>query len=187
MDVLANIEFYNTPEGDVMLKEVGQPARLFREGNRELVAGMLALIRDRYPDAHRALMELYSASTMNRRYYEFRVVHRFVRCNFGEYDQQNLDIDHRGRLSFEEVRCPLRGECPHEGVICKPRLETHLTDRELEVLRLIAGEHLRAEQVAQVLMISPCTVNRHRENIKAKLGAASVAELVEYWQREKLR
>lgn len=180
---IANIEFYNTPEGDVMLKEVGCPARVLQESDRELISEMLAAIRDRYPAAHARLMELYSASTMNRWHYEFRVVHRFIRCNFGEYDQHTLDIDRNGVFRFEEVSCPLRGECVDEGVICRPRMDTRLTEREREVFRLIGECRMQTDEVARELHISPCTVARHRENIKAKLGARSVAELVDHWHR----
>ena len=81
---ISNIEFYNTPEGDVMMKEFGQPAVVLKEADRPTIEHMLAVIRDRYPKAHARLMQLYSASTMNRWHYEFRVVHRFIRCNFGE-------------------------------------------------------------------------------------------------------
>lgn len=183
---LSCIEFYNTPEGDIMLKEVGRPARPFTEADRELTAELLALVRDRYPKAHAALMELYSKSTMNRPYFEYRAVHRFVRCNFGGYDQNRIDIDHRGALQFEEVSCPLRGECRHEGVICRPELETRLTEREMEVFRLIAA-NLRTEDIAEELNISPRTVNRHRENIKAKTGTRSVAEMITYWHDNGMR
>ncbi len=184
MKLLTNIEFYNTPDGEVMVKEVGKPAYQLQQSNRELVGELLAIIRVRYPKAHKRLMELYSASEMNQVFYEYKVVNRFIRCNFGEYDQQNIDIDHNGRLRFEEVRCPLRGECIHECVICKPELDTHLTEREREVFSMIGGTCLQTEQIAEELNISPCTVNRHRENIKAKLGAKSVAELVSFWHRD---
>ena len=81
---ITNIEFYNTPEGDVMIKELGHAAVVLCEDNRPTIEYMLAVIRDRYPKAHARLMQLYSSSTMNRWHYEFRVVHRFIRCNFGE-------------------------------------------------------------------------------------------------------
>lgn len=186
MKLFANIEFYNTPEGDVMVKEVGQAACTFQESDRELIAEMLSIIRDRYLEAHVALMELYSKNSMNRWAYEYKVVHRFIRCNFGEYDQFNLDIDHAGRFVFEEVRCPLRGECPLEGVVCKPKLNTKLTEREEEVFRLIAA-NLQTEAIAAELYISPCTVNRHRENIKAKIRAANVGEMISYWNINRMK
>lgn len=186
MITFSNIEFYNTPEGDVMIKEVGKAARVFKESERELIAEMLTIIRDRYPDSHKALMELYSTSTMNRWHYEFKVVHRFIRCNFGEYDQYDMDIDHAGRLVFEEVRCPLRGECKYEEVICKPKLDTKLTDREMQVFRLIAY-NLNTDAIACQLSLSPCTVNRHRENIKAKVGVLTVGEMISYWNINHLK
>lgn len=54
-----------------------------------------------------------------------------------------------------------------------------LTARELEVLTLIA-EGLTSREIAQQLVISPKTVDRHRENIMAKLNLHSRAELVRY-------
>lgn len=97
---IRNIEFYNTPEGDVMMKEFGQPAVVLCENNRPTIEHMLAIIRDRYPKAHARLMKLYSASTMNRWHYEFRVVHRFIRCNFGEYSMTStiLTLTRMGSL-----------------------------------------------------------------------------------------
>ena len=185
-EVLVNIEFYSTSEGDVMMKQAAKPARLLQENDREMVSDLLALIRDRYPKAHDALMKLYSSSSRNRRYYEFRMVSRFIRCNCGNYDQQTLDIDSYGRFRFEEVKCPLRGECQLEGVVCKPQLDTSLSDREMEVFRLIV-DNMQADEIAAELNLSPCTINRHRENIKAKLKLRSVAELVNYWHENNLK
>lgn len=184
---LNNMEFYNTPEGDVMVKEVGKPAYQLKDIHRELIAELLRVIRELYPKAHDALMKLYSASTMNRTYYEYRVVHRFLRCNFGNYNQELLDVDHHGAFHFEEVGCPLRGECIYEGVICRPKLETHLSDREMEVFRLIAVDHLQADQIAEELHISSATVDRHRNNIRMKIGAKNVAEMVAYWMNHQLK
>lgn len=182
----ANIEFYNTPEGDVMMKELAQPVIVLKDTNRPTIEHMLTIIRDRYPKAHARLMKLYSSSTMNRWYYEFQVVHRFIRCNFGEYDQYNLDINKDGQFVFEEVKCPLRGECEHENVICRPELDTALTERELEVFRLIAS-NLQTDDIAAELRISPCTVNRHRENIKAKIGVKNIGEMISFWNINHLK
>ena len=183
---ISNIEFYNTPEGEVMMKESGQPAVVLKETARPTIEHMLTVIRDRYPKAHARLMQLYSSSTMNRWHYEFRVVHRFIRCNFGEYDQYNLDINKDGQFVFEEVKCPLRGECEHEGVICRPELDTALTDREMDVFRLIASS-CQTDEIAAELHISPCTVNRHRENIKAKIKVRNVGEMISYWHRNQMK
>jgi DNA-binding NarL/FixJ family response regulator len=54
-----------------------------------------------------------------------------------------------------------------------------LTPRELQVVKLIAEAHT-SEQIAELLTISPRTVERHRENILAKLGMRDRVELTRY-------
>jgi DNA-binding NarL/FixJ family response regulator len=54
-----------------------------------------------------------------------------------------------------------------------------LTPRELQVVKLIAEAHT-TEQIARLLVISPRTVERHRENILAKLGMRDRVELTRY-------
>jgi len=60
----------------------------------------------------------------------------------------------------------------------KPTLDG-LTDREQEVLSLLA-EGATNDEIASSLVISPKTVERHRENIMHKLNLHSRAELVRY-------
>jgi DNA-binding NarL/FixJ family response regulator len=54
-----------------------------------------------------------------------------------------------------------------------------LTDRETEILKLIAEEHSNAE-IATKLFISPRTVDTHRRNLLDKLQAKNTAGLVKY-------
>ena len=54
-----------------------------------------------------------------------------------------------------------------------------LSPRELQVLKLIA-EAYTSDQIAQELSISRRTVDRHRENILAKLGMRDRVELTRY-------
>lgn len=178
--ILSSIEFYSTPDGEVMIKEYNHPVRKLEETNRDLVQTLFIIIRDRYPVAFERLSELYSKSERNRNHFEFKIIHRFARCNFGEYDQQKYDIDRHGSFQFEEVRCPLRGECQDEGVICKPQMDSKLSSRELEILALIA-EGLQTVEISNELLISTATVNRHRENIKAKLCLKTLGQMVNYY------
>ncbi len=57
--------------------------------------------------------------------------------------------------------------------------EEPLTDRELEVLKLVAEAHT-SEQIAELLTISPRTVERHRENLMGKLGMRDRMQLTRY-------
>ena len=54
-----------------------------------------------------------------------------------------------------------------------------LSDRELEVFQLL-GQGLAVRQVAEMLFVSPKTVEAHREHIKEKLNFKTSAELLRY-------
>jgi DNA-binding NarL/FixJ family response regulator len=54
-----------------------------------------------------------------------------------------------------------------------------MTPRELEVVKLIAEAHT-SEQIAALLNVSRKTVQRHRENILAKLGMRDRVQLTRY-------
>jgi DNA-binding NarL/FixJ family response regulator len=54
-----------------------------------------------------------------------------------------------------------------------------LTPRELEIVKLIAEAH-STDEIADVLSISPRTVERHRENILAKLEMRDRVEVTRY-------
>lgn len=61
----------------------------------------------------------------------------------------------------------------------KSKSDSTLSDRELEVLRLIAREHSNGE-IAEKLFISIRTVDTHRRNILEKLQVKNTAGLVRY-------
>jgi DNA-binding NarL/FixJ family response regulator len=54
-----------------------------------------------------------------------------------------------------------------------------LTPRELEILKLIAEAHT-SRKIAELLVIAPKTVERHRANILEKLGMRDRVELTRY-------
>jgi DNA-binding NarL/FixJ family response regulator len=57
--------------------------------------------------------------------------------------------------------------------------ESPLTPREQEVVKLVAEAH-PTTRIAELLTISPKTVERHRENILAKLGVRDRVELTRW-------
>ncbi|HEX5700493.1 MAG TPA: LuxR C-terminal-related transcriptional regulator, partial [Rubrobacter sp.] len=67
----------------------------------------------------------------------------------------------------------LRTRRPREG-----HLNGELTERELDVLRLLGGE-LSARQMAQSLYVAPSTVRTQIKSIYRKLGVSSRGEAVE--------
>jgi DNA-binding NarL/FixJ family response regulator len=69
-----------------------------------------------------------------------------------------------------------RGETPGQGP---------LTPREAEIVKLVA-EGRSSQEIADLLVISPKTVERHRANILEKLGMHDRVELTMYAVREGL-
>ena len=59
------------------------------------------------------------------------------------------------------------------------RRRSRLTRREAQILRLIAEGHT-AREIAEQLVISPRTVERHRENLLDKLELRNRVELTRY-------
>lgn len=84
----------------------------------EIVKQMLDKIEIFYPQSHTHLQELYSEALPNIPFYQFNIVARFCRCNFGEIDNVK-DIDNH-TFNLEHVKCPLRGMFKEENVICHP-------------------------------------------------------------------
>jgi DNA-binding CsgD family transcriptional regulator len=174
---MKNIEFYSTPEGEVMIKEEGRGVRQLSPGD-PLIDPLLEALHEFRTDAFQGLGECYKASWLNKRYYHFLMARRFIKCNFGGYDNV-LDIDHLGRMNFEFVPCPLRGECKYDRIICSPKFNSKLSERELEVMKMLYEGH-SDDEVSNKLFISLNTVNNHRKNSFKKLDIHSMADFIRY-------
>jgi len=83
----------------------------------------------------------------------------------------------QGRLYLaDKVMAQLAGKMVGMGARASQMPIERLTDRELEILSLIADGRTTGE-IAKRLSLSPKTVGAHRENIKQKLGLSTAAEL----------
>lgn len=140
-------------------------------------------IAEFYPDALKALNKEY-ARLMDEGYKRFRIVNRFLKCNFGIIDK-TLDLNERGEFKFECVPCPLRGECKLENVVCSPKFDSRISDAEMRVLQYVYRNRDR-EYIADKLCLSEHTVNNHIKNAYARIGVHSQAEFIEYATRNHL-
>ncbi|MEG1899628.1 MAG: helix-turn-helix transcriptional regulator [Bacteroidales bacterium] len=184
MKQLINIEFYTTPLGEVMICEDGKKIREYQTSDLELTALMLAQIKEFYPKAFEVLCEIYNKSILNKTYYDYLIVKRFIKCNFGEYDNK-ADISSLSVYQFEYVKCPLRGECKYSGIICNPDFCSSLSIRELEIMKMLC-DGAKIEEVADTLYISILTVKQHKRNSLAKVGLHSLNEFIIYAQKNNL-
>ncbi len=80
-----------------------------------------------------------------------------------------------GRFTFEDVSCPIKGECKYAGIICSPEFDTRLTERQKEVMKLYM-EGMGDEEIADMLYISPETVRTTKRDAFRKAEVHSLAE-----------
>ena len=175
---LINFEFYGTPTGSVVISEKDKVLRVYEQSEQDFTGAMLERINNFYPEAFKALNETYSPVQMNKLYFDYKMVHRFIRCNFSEYDNK-ADVDQDGIFKFEFIPCPMRGECKFCGIICSPKFNTKLSEREMQVMKLYSTSY-RAEKIADTLFISIETVRKHKRNSLQKLGLHSLSEFITY-------
>ncbi len=174
------LEFYTSPDGSIYVKPENGDMYKYDESRKDITDALITRIQDLHPNTFKTLAKIYEKSSANKRYYEYLIVHRFIRCNFGEFDALSYDVGVLGRLNYENVKCPLRGECLYEGLICKPKMETELSNREKEVAVLIA-RGLSRQEIADQLCISIYTVARHVDNIKTRLHLSTTTQIIAHF------
>jgi len=92
-------------------------------------------------------------------------------------------------LSQSEEPAAARGRGPGPTTVARAATGSfdpaRLTTREIEILRLVAGGKSN-RQIAEELVISTNTVDRHVSHILAKIGAANRAEATAYAEKQRL-
>ncbi|MGN6871551.1 MAG: response regulator [Solirubrobacteraceae bacterium] len=149
---------------------------------------------------------LHAARELNRRRPDVRVLILSMHAN-EQYLYEALRVGASGyvvktgadRDLVEACRAAMRGEpFLHPGATTalirdyltrpgddRPTDGDPLTERELQVVKLIAEGHT-SQEIADVLMISIKTVERHRANILQKLGLRDRVDLTRYAVRRGL-
>ena len=161
------VEFYII-DGVTCINRNGVSQKLTPQ-DRDCIEYMMENIGKYFPDAMKAIKKWAAASKMNKFYYEYRIVDRFIRCNFGEADFLHKDIDDLGLFHLEEVKCPMRTICEHEGVICKPKANLNLSEEEKKAAGLYAKGLLPGE-IAVRLGKSESTIKRQLYNAYKRLN-----------------
>lgn len=174
---LTNTEFF-VYECEVWYRASDGTVRQLEEADGGMIDELIDHVSTYYPAAYAALCDEYKGCSLNRRYYRYRIALRFIRCNFAQLDSIPDFTDHC-RCTFESVPCPLRGECRHDRVICKPVFDHRLSASELPVLRLwYNGESI--DEIATQLHLSPHTVNNHIRHAYQRLGIHTRGEFAKF-------
>lgn len=175
--VLTNTEFF-AYEQEVWLREADGSMRRLRETDYDFIDKMAEHISTFYPKAYAALCSEYKGCAANPSYYRFRIVVRFIRCNFSVLDSIP-DIGSDLHCTFEHINCPLRGECRYDHVICRPEFDHQLSPAEKRVMALVY-DGLTEEEIGDRLRLSPHTIHTHVRNAYSRLGIHSKAEFIKY-------
>jgi len=179
--MITDVEFYADTNGTVFVLYPDGSTKMLAETDRVLIEGVLDTLESLHPECLSRLKDIYRKSSNNKVYHEYRIVQRFIRCNWPLLDSNTKDFS-PGQINSESFYCSLRQECEQCGIICNPKISTTLTSREIEVFSLIASG-MQSEEIADKLFLSVHTINRHRENIKLKIEARSVAEMIIWWNK----
>ena len=178
-----NIEFFSF-ENEIWYRRPDGSINLLDETANNIISEILEHIATFYPKAYEALSSEYKGCALNLPYYRYRIVTRFIRCNFAQLD--NIpDLSERGICNFEFVSCPLRGECKYENIICRPTFDHKLSTAEIPVMKLWY-DGLNVDGIAEQLHLSPHTINNHIRNAYQRLNLHSRAEFMRYASQAKL-
>lgn len=159
--------WYQTVDGIFPLK-VGSP----------IIPIIIDRLEEFYPRAYEALRSCYAKSKANVPYFNFLIVRRFCKCNFGSLDHTRNDLC-GSFFNVERVSCPLLGECPYENVICMPKADAHLSGAEMRVMGLVC-EGKSNKDIANELCLSQNTVKRHVSSAYAKTRSRSRADFMRF-------
>lgn len=177
------MEFYFTPKGEVMITDE-QGTRQLKQTDRSFISEMITRMGIFWPEALKDASIEYAEKRFSIPLFEFIIVRRFLKCNFGKFDS-TMDIDQIGNFHFEEIECPLRGECKHEGVICKPKFNSTLSERELDIMRSFY-EGMDENRIADKHCVSIETVRTHKRNAFRRISVHSLAEFFQYARKNNL-
>jgi DNA-binding NarL/FixJ family response regulator len=160
---------------DVLLTDVMMP---------KLPGNQLAKqVKEKYPDVKILALSMSGQGDLVNEMIEDADISGYVLKNIGKQELITaLEKIAAGGIYFsDEVIDELQRTSQRK----KQNAEAHLTDREIEIIRLIEKEY-NNKQIAETLFISERTVETHRKNIFRKTNTNSVIGLVKYAYEHKL-
>lgn len=162
------LEKLATESVDVVLLDINMPEMDGIEATQA--------IRKRYPDVKILIVSMYNKPEFIRNLIETGA-HGYVLKNT---PKENLIEAIKRIYAGEEHFSTEVEETIKESLKMKGHTgPTYLTDRERDVIRLLADGYTTSE-IAEKLYLSRHTVDTHRKNLLTKLGQKNIASLIKY-------
>lgn len=166
------IRLIDALQPDLVLLDINMPGRDGITICRE--------IQQKYPNVHALILTVYEDESLLREAVDAGASGYVVKRAVESELITAIQAVQRGDLYIHpSMTRALLGQSTSSDKTDQRDLVEPLTARETEVLRLIALGYTN-QQVADELVISVRTVESHRANILAKLGATSRVDLVRY-------
>ena len=126
------------------------------------------IIHERFPDIKIIVMSGFD---------EITYAPRAKEAGANAFIFKSKSLDYFAEVAFEVMH---GNNCfPEAKIIPMPMGEAPLTEREMEILRLIC-KHMTSKEIARELYISENTVKYHKSNMLAKTGFSKAVELAFY-------
>jgi DNA-binding NarL/FixJ family response regulator len=165
----------NSEIPNIMLVDITLPPDGSKEFNGSQVVQVL---KQYYPEMKILILSVHEDSYLMAKFIEEGANGYLVKdSDPNELHDAIVAICERGSYINERSLNALQGRLI--GKITKPKNQTELTNRELEVLRLICQQKTTSE-IANELFISSKTVNGHRNNLLQKTDSKNMSGLVMY-------
>lgn len=118
-----------------------------------------------------ALFEMFPNSNMQR-------VEQFARCRFGGLDFEG-DIKNGELQDGEFWECPKRGNCPHEGTLCKlPTFnKVRLTKQDVQLIQKTSTDKIN-EVIAEEMHLPMGSFHKAKKYLYEKLCVQTKQEVV---------
>jgi two-component system, NarL family, nitrate/nitrite response regulator NarL len=160
---------------DILLTDIMMPGL---QGNQ-----LAKQVKEKFPSTRILALSMSGQGDLVNEMINDADISGYVLKNIGKQELvKALDKIANGGIYFsEEVIAELQRTSERK----RQNEEAHLTDREIEIIRLIEKEY-NNKQIAEALFISERTVETHRKNIFRKTGTNSVIGLVKYAYEHKL-
>lgn len=160
---------------DILLTDVMMP---HLQGNE-----LAKLVRKKFPQIRILALSMSGQGDLVNEMINDADISGYVLKNIGKQELiEALEKIAAGGIYFSEE---VIEELQRAGKRKKENLEAHLTDREIEIIRLIEKE-FNNKQISEALFISERTVETHRKNIFRKTNTNTVIGLVKYAYEHRL-